>query len=55
MPYVQEETVTVKLYKLHKGKPDDLAPLANRDLVPSLEAIVQELVGESIVVEVEKE
>ncbi len=55
MPYIQEETVTIKLYKLHKGQPEDLAPLANKDLMPNLEAIVQELVGESIIIEIEKD
>lgn len=55
MPYIQEETVTIKLYKLHKGQPEDLLPLTNQDLVLNLEAIVQELVGDSIVVEVDKE
>lgn len=55
MPYIQEETVTIKLYKLHKGQTEDLPPLTNQDLVLNLEAIVQELVGDSIVVEVDKE
>ena len=55
MPFVQEEFVTVKLYKLHKGQPENLPPLANKDLALNLEDIIQELVGDSIVVEVEKE
>jgi hypothetical protein len=55
MPYIQEESIIVKLYRLHKGQPENLAPLASKDLIPNLEAIVQELVGDSVVVEVEKE
>ena len=54
MPYVQEETITIKLYKLHKGKPEDLAPLTNKDFAASLEDIAQELAGDGVVVEVEQ-
>lgn len=55
MPYIQEETVTVKLYKLHKGQPEDLPQLTNNDFVTNLEAIVQELAGENVVIEINKE
>lgn len=55
MPYIQEETVTVKLYKLHKGQPEDLPQLTNNDFSVNLEAIVQELVGSDVVVEIDKE
>lgn len=51
MAKVQEEIVVIKLSKLVKEVSDSLI---SDDVVQSVEAIVQELVGDSIIVEVEK-
>lgn len=54
MAKVQTEIVVVKLSKLIKDTTEDVAPLTNRDFDSNLEAIVQELVGENVLVEIEK-
>lgn len=55
MAKIQEEVVTIRLSKLIKSADDDVAPLTNNDFSANLEAILQELVGETVVVEIEKE
>lgn len=54
MPNIQEEYVVIKLYKLVKGDPKDSPPLTNGDFSTNVETIIQELVGDGIIVEIEK-
>ena len=54
MAKVQTEIIVVKLSKLIKDTTDDVPPLANNDFESNLEAIVQELVGDNILVEIER-
>lgn len=54
MAKVQTEVVVVKLSKLIKDTEDDVSQLVNNDFDANLEAIVQELVGDQILVEIEK-
>lgn len=51
MAKIQEEIIVIKLSKLVKEVD---ASLTTDDFIQNIEAIVQELVGESIIVEVEK-
>ena len=51
MAKIQEEIIVIKLSKLVKEVNDSLT---TEDFVQNVEAIVQELVGDSIIVEVEK-
>ena len=55
MAKIQEEIVTIRLSKLVKNSEADIISLTNKDFTSNLEAILQELVGESIIVEIEKE
>lgn len=54
MPNIQEEFVVVKLFKLVKGPTHNEPPITNEDFSASLETIVQELVGDGVIVEIEK-
>lgn len=54
MAKVQTEIIVVKLSKLIKDTEDDVSQLVNNDFETNLEAIVQELVGDQILVEIEK-
>ena len=54
MAKIQTEIVVVKLSKLIKDTTEDVASLTNRDFNANLEAIVQELVGENVLVEIEE-
>lgn len=54
MAKIQEEIVLIKLSKLLKNS-DEHESLTNEDFPANLEAIVQELVGDAVVVEIEKE
>lgn len=54
MPSIQEEYVVIKLYKLVKGDANDAPPLTNGDFATNAEAIIQELVGDGVIVEIEK-
>ncbi len=55
MAKVQTEIIVVKLSKLVKDTDDDdVSQLVNNDIESSLEAIVQELVGDQILVEIER-
>jgi len=55
MAKIQEEVVVIRLSKLIKSTDDEVASLTSKDFSANLEAIVQELVGETVVVEIEKE
>jgi len=52
MAKIQEELIVIKLSKLHKDSQTPTADLANSDVVAGLEAVVQELVGSDVIVEV---
>jgi hypothetical protein len=54
MAKIQEEIILVKLSKLIKESTDNVESLTNNDFSTNLEAIVQELVGEAVIVEIEK-
>lgn len=54
MAKIQEEIIVLKLSKLIKNTTEDVAQLANEEFVSNLETIVGELVGNDIIVEVEK-
>lgn len=53
MARVQTEIIVVKLSKLIKDNAEDVT-LVNEDFDANLEAIVQELVGDNVLVEIEK-
>ena len=52
MAKIQEELIVIKLSKLHKDSQTQTSSLANDDVVGGLEAVVQELVGSDVIVEV---
>ncbi len=52
MAKIQEELIVIKLSKLHKDSQLQTSNLANSDVVAGLEAVVQELVGSDVIVEV---
>jgi hypothetical protein len=54
MAKIQEEIIVIKLSKLIKNSTDESSSLTNKDFPDNLEAIVQELVGDTIFVEIEK-
>jgi hypothetical protein len=54
MAKVQTEIIVVKLSKLIKDNTNEVDSLVNKDFDSNLEAIVQELVGENVLVEIEK-
>lgn len=54
MAKIQEEIIVLRLSKLIKNNDEDVSPLTNKDFASNLEAILQELVGETVVVEIEK-
>lgn len=54
MAKIREEVVVIKLSKLVKNSGDDSISLAGDEIVIALEQVVQELVGDGIIVEVEK-
>ena len=54
MAKIQEEIIVLKLSKLIKDTTEDVAQLTNSEFTNNLETIVSELVGNDIVVEVEK-
>ena len=53
MARVQTEIIVVKLSKLIKDNAEDVT-LVHEDFDSNLEAIVQELVGDNVLVEIEK-
>ena len=52
MAKIQEELIVIKLSKLHKDNQTQTSNLAGSDVVQGLEAVVQELVGSDVIVEV---
>ena len=52
MAKIQEELIIIKLSKLHKDSQTQTSNLASDDVVQGLEAVVQELVGSDVIVEV---
>lgn len=54
MAKIQSETVTIKLSKLVKDSDAAHEQLASDDFEVNLEAIVQELVGAGVIVEIER-
>lgn len=52
MAKIQEELIVIKLSKLHKDSQTQTSNLAGDDIVAGLEAVVQELVGTDVIVEV---
>ena len=54
MAKIQTEIIVVKLSKLIKDNTSDDHSLVNEDFDFNLEAIVQELVGDNILVEIER-
>jgi hypothetical protein len=55
MATIHEEIITIKLSKLVKNSETPVTQIASSDLIASLEQIVQELVGNNIIVETENE
>lgn len=55
MAKIQQEIIKIRLSKLIKNNSEIETSLTNADFANNLEDIVQELVGDSIVVEVEKD
>lgn len=53
MAKIIEEVVLIKLNKLVKNSENSNGPLTSDEMILSLEQIVQELVGNDIVVEIE--
>lgn len=57
MAQIHEEVIVIKVSKLVKSGTVDaesLRDIANEEVISALEQVVQELVGDSVVVEVEK-
>jgi hypothetical protein len=54
MAKIHEEIVILRLSKLIKNDEEDTTSFLNKDFNANLEDIVQELVGESILVEIER-
>ena len=57
MAQIHEEVIIIRLSKLVKSgtvEADSLRDIANEEVVAALEQVVQELVGETVIVEVEK-
>lgn len=52
MAKIQEELIVIKLSKLHKDSQTQTSNLASEDIIGGLEAVVQELVGADVIVEV---
>lgn len=55
MALIHEEVIVIKLSKLIKGTEGTVAPtIADAEMSTALEQVVQELVGDSVIVEVER-
>ena len=53
MPKIQEETIQVTLSKLIKNSEDPTEnPIVQSELLATLESVVQELIGDGVIVEV---
>lgn len=55
MAKIQEELIVFKLSKLVKDTANVAQPLANADIIAGLEQVVQELVGNDVIVELIQE
>lgn len=55
MAKIHEELVVVKLSRLIKDSDVNVAPVVGQDIVANLEVLVQELVGDGVVVEIIKD
>lgn len=53
MAKVYEEVIVIKVSKLIKDN-DNVAPIANEDVIVALEQVAQELVGTGVIVEIER-
>lgn len=53
MAKIHEEVIVIKLSKLIKNNSSDQSSLVNEDIHAAIEQVVQELVGDEIIVEVE--
>jgi hypothetical protein len=51
MAKIQEQMIVIKLSRLVKDSDDTSAGIANDEVVSSLEAVAQELVGDGVIVE----
>jgi len=51
MAKIQEELIVIKLSRLHKDT-ESVDSIAGEEVIAGLEAVVQELVGTSVIVEV---
>lgn len=54
MAKIQEEIYIVKLSRLVKTNEEDVAAIADNDFENNLQAILQEMVSNNIIIEVEK-
>lgn len=54
MAKIHEEVIVIKLSKLIKDTEQDSLHIANSEIQQTLEQVVQELVGDNVVVEVEQ-
>ena len=54
MARIHEDVIIIKLSKLVKDSTNDESSLIAEDTIENIEAIVQELVGDSVIVEVER-
>lgn len=55
MAKIKEDIIFIKLSKLIKDNDDQASSLVGKDVTDNIEAIVQELVGDSVIVEVERQ
>lgn len=55
MAKIQEELVIIKLSRLYKDSEQEIPGIAGAEVVAGLEAVVQELVGSDVIVEIIKE
>jgi len=49
---IQEEQITIKLSKLVKSSDTPQSDMISSDIISALEQVVQELVGDNIIVEI---
>lgn len=55
MAKIHEELIAIRLSKLIKDSETDASDIAGPEVIQSLEAVAQELVGNGVIVEVIKE
>lgn len=53
MAKIQEEIYVIKLSKLISDKTENVATIADLDFETNLQAIVQEMIGNTVIVEIE--